>query len=168
MKEIILVLVGGIIGISSGVITTILTHKFKKSETKREELLNSYINWSKCVYEVLERWVILKNYDNINKLKEIHSDIKNVPCDPGGHSREELVNFWREASSKLRIAEYKILLLESEDRFILRMKDISGKGIEGMIEENNPLIIFEFKDNIVREVEKFLKELQKSHPIISK
>ena len=165
MEELLFVLVGGIIGLSGGVLTTILTYKLKKSESRRQELINSYISWSDCVYEALEEWIMLKTYDNVNILKEHYSELEKVSYDPGGRSREELANSWRVAYRKLWKAVAKILLLEPHDRYIQRMKEISEITVTLV---DNPLEIFSFKESIIRDVEQFMKELRKSHPIISK
>ncbi len=82
--ELALVIVGGIIGIASGILVTIVGNKFEMKRAQRNDLLAAYADWFRALYRALDEVQRLWIYDAVEKM--VVSLLRAVSISKGGKS----------------------------------------------------------------------------------
>ena len=172
--EIALVVAGGLIGLVAGISTTFLSDRFSRSRIERQEIISAYVEWSVSVNELIMESKLLEVYDHVEKLKRESADLKNIPSSPSGRSRQEHVRDKFQASSRLKTATARLLLLEPSNQFAEQIKIVSNIDfIEMKLDEelkstDTAQQIFAYERAKLEDLEKFMQRLRDTHPQIKR
>ncbi len=126
--DLMLVVAGGLVGITGGILTAIVTHRFAINKARRDDLLAAYVDWFRAIYHALDEAQRLWLYDEVEYLKkEVQStELDNIPSSPSGKTREEHEASFAVAQDGLRAAEARVLLVERRPDFRSSIRDLSS------------------------------------------
>ncbi len=125
--QLLLVLAGGVIGVSGGLLTSLVSNALATKKARRDDLLAAYVEWSRVIYHAIYEAEQLWLYDAFEDLRKKHlQELNTVESSPSGRTRQEHVHDHLTATDNLRAAEARLLLLERRPKMREKVSELSS------------------------------------------
>jgi hypothetical protein len=128
MFELLLVLAGGVIGVSGGLLTALVTNALETKKARRDDLLAAYVEWTRAIYHAIYEAQHMWVYDAVEELKKKDPEDKrlnDILSSPSGRTRQEHARDYLTAIDALHAAEARLLLLERRSKFREEVSELS-------------------------------------------
>lgn len=152
----LLVIAGGVVGISGGLLTAIVGNTLATKKARRDDLLAAYVEWTRAIHHAIYEAEHLWLYDAFEELKEAQSNLEDFPSSVTGRTREEHTRDYLTATDALRAAEARLLILERYPEMRQKVSELSQ--IEAPENDDVPQIIQYMKNKRIK-IRDFLEDV---------
>ena len=163
--ELVYVLIGGVMAILGGAVTTFFSHRFGRRESQRQDLIAAYIEWSARLAEGVEEWKQLEFFDHVAQLKDVNQELQHIPTSPAGRTREEIVRAKLAAISRLESSCSRLILAETIAEYAERVVQISDFASDREV-RNKPVGIIKYAEEKIGESHDLMRSLRIHHPLL--
>ncbi|MBN1450424.1 MAG: hypothetical protein JW963_05355 [Anaerolineales bacterium] len=158
-SDLMLIIIGGVIGIVGSLVTTIVNNNFTMKKARREILLAAYVEWAQALHHAIDEAERLWVFDDIEKIKkkDLSGKLKDIPSSPSGKTREEQVKDYQSAMDTLHATQARVLLVERNSRLRAEIEDVSNL---------HPMLQWENENVTVVNITKYADEIREKIKII--